>query len=296
MSRLLEALRSGQVLLMDGAMGTELQRAGLRPGACGEQWNLTQPQKVTAIHRAYVEAGACCLLTNTFQANPAALARHGLGEELEAINRAAVELARSAVGPEGFVLGDIGPVGESWRTEPVRRVAASLRGVDGLLLETFSDTDALWVVKYACRPAVGEDIPVFLSLTYLRTADGVVTTHGGQTPEVFARLARQYGVAALGVNCGRETDLETMAQIVRRYRKVTDLPLFARPNAGTPERNERGWVYPEKPERMAGRLAELLEAGVTLVGGCCGTTPAHVAAFRPVLEAWNRDALLSAGI
>jgi 5-methyltetrahydrofolate--homocysteine methyltransferase len=289
MSRFLEALHSGQVLLMDGAMGTELLRAGLRPGECGVHWNLTQPEKVAAIHRAYVAAGARCLLTNTFQANPAALARHGIGDKLEAINQAGVALARTAAGPDGFVLGDIGPVGETWQTEPVKRVARSLRGVDALLLETYSDTDALWAVKYACRLVVDEALPIFLSIAYERTADGVVTAHGGQTPEVFAQLAPRYGVAALGVNCGRDIDLDLMARIVRRYRETTDLPLFARPNAGTPQRGPGGWIYSETPERMAGRLEQLLEAGVALVGGCCGTTPAHVAAFRPVVEAWNNQ-------
>src|SRR6202035_4244689 len=109
MSRFLDALRSGRVLLMDGAMGTELQRAGLRAGECGELWNLTHPEKVRAIHQAYVDAGAEVLLTNTFQANPAALARHNSADQLNAICRAAGEHARHAAGPDRLVLADVGP-------------------------------------------------------------------------------------------------------------------------------------------------------------------------------------------
>src|ERR1700682_1498 len=109
MSRFLDALRSGRVLLMDGAMGTELQRAGLKPGECGELWNLTHPDKVRAIHQAYVDAGAEVLLTNTFQANPAALARHNLDGQLGVICQAAVDLAREAAGPDRWVLADVGP-------------------------------------------------------------------------------------------------------------------------------------------------------------------------------------------
>src|SRR5215475_5596902 len=111
MYRFREALHSGRVLLMDGAMGTELQRAGIREGECYELWNLTQPEKVRAIHQAYLDAGAEVVLTNTFQANPTALERHGLLERLEAINRAGLDLARSAAGPDCFVLASVGPLG-----------------------------------------------------------------------------------------------------------------------------------------------------------------------------------------
>jgi 5-methyltetrahydrofolate--homocysteine methyltransferase len=111
MSRFLSALRAGRILLMDGAMGTELRRAGLLDGDCGEQWNLTHPDQVRAIHDSYRRAGSQCHLTNTFQSNPATLEKHGLAGQLEAINQAALALARSAAGTDRFVLGDIGPIG-----------------------------------------------------------------------------------------------------------------------------------------------------------------------------------------
>jgi 5-methyltetrahydrofolate--homocysteine methyltransferase len=285
----MSALQSGRVLLMDGAMGTELQRAGLSVGECGELWNLSQPERVRAIHQAYVDAGADCLLTNTFQANPSALARHGRADELELINHAAIRLARSVAGPERFVIGDIGPISSSWPGIQMQQTVRSLRTADAILLETFSDVQALWLVKYACLPALeGADVPVLLSLTYLRSPSGTLTTHGGQSPEVFARLARQYGVAALGVNCGREIGMDEIITIIRRYRESTDLPLFARPNAGTPALVDEQWGYPHSPQAMAERLPELLDAGVRMVGGCCGVGPAHIAAFRTSVEPYLR--------
>jgi 5-methyltetrahydrofolate--homocysteine methyltransferase len=289
MSRFREALQSGRVLLMDGAMGTELQRANLQPGECGEFWNIAEPERVRAIHQAYVDAGAQCLLTNTFQANPAALAKHGKSEHLEAINRSALQLARSVAGPDRFVLAAVGPIGEEWPRQHMVQVVQSLRAADALLLETYSDLHALWAVKYVCLPTLeGDDVPVLVSVAYRRTEAGVLTTHDGQSPEVYGRLARQYGVSALGVNCGRDINMSDIGEIVRRYRLVTDLPLFARPNAGTPERVADRWLYPETPEGMAARLPELLQTGVAMIGGCCGTTPAHIAAFRPVVDEWNR--------
>jgi 5-methyltetrahydrofolate--homocysteine methyltransferase len=292
MARLQEALSGGQVILMDGAMGTELRRAGLPPDGCGELWNVTHPEKVRAIHQSYKDAGTRCFLTNTFQANPTVLAKHAAAERLEKINQEAVAIARSVAGAEGFVLGDIGPFEPRWNQETIQRVVTSLRGVDGILLETFSDTDALWAVKYGCLPCLeAESIPVLVSITYKQSPEGVLATQGGQSPDVFGQLAPQYGVTALGVNCGRDVAIEDMAKIISCYRKATDLPLFARPNAGTPVQQGTEWLYPHSPEKMASDLDKLLEAGVAMVGGCCGTTPAHIAAFAAVVEDWNRRLL-----
>ncbi len=290
MSALLRALESGPVLLMDGAMGTELHRAGLGLDECGALWNLIHPETVLALHRAYRRAGATVLLTNTFQSNPLALARHGLAGQLEEINEAALQLARQAAGPAGFVLADVGPILDLPRLEEFRdrtllkRVLLSLQGADGFLLETCSSPRALAAVEYALHevPEI-ESAPLLLSFAYRRDPSakpGSLTTFSGHTPETFARHAFRHGVAALGVNCGRDVGMAEVAEIIRRYRQETDLPLFARPNAG---------MEPDlrTPAEMAEHLPQLLEAGVRMVGGCCGTTPEHVAAFRPVVERWN---------
>jgi methionine synthase I (cobalamin-dependent) len=286
MSRFLETLRSGRAVLMDGATGTQLQRRGLGDSACYEACNLEHPDWVLDVHREYVRAGAECLLTNTFQANPLSLACHLREGMLADIIERGCRLAREAAGPDRFVIGDVGPLFDAAAGEEVfdealfRRVFGAFADVDAVLLETFSSPGVGAAVGWA-----GElGLPVLLSLTY----GPELQTRSGHSPEWFAKRARGWGVAALGVNCGRDINMAETIEIIRRYRRVTDLPLFARPNAGTPVRHEGRWVYPRSAEAMAGRLPELLEAGAVLVGGCCGTTPDHIAAFRPVVDAWNR--------
>jgi len=282
MSRFLDALQSGEVLLMDGAMGTELQRAGLSVGGCCEAWNLTAPERVRAVHDAYRAAGARVLVMNTFQSNPAALARHGLAAQVTEINTAALNIARTAAAG-GFVLASVGPLEEQDQLDAVVR---SLTGADGVLLETWSDPVALFTLRSVSEPLRElAGVPTLLSLTYLRRPDGQLATASGHPPEWFALQAAHYGVAALGVNCGRDIGMADVSEIIRRYRQATDLPLFARPNAGTPTRAGGQFIYPHTPETMAAGLPALLAAGAVMVGGCCGTTPAHIAAMRAELDA-----------
>jgi 5-methyltetrahydrofolate--homocysteine methyltransferase len=293
MSRFLDALSSGQVLLMDGAMGTELQRAGLQPGECGERWNLTHPERVHAIHDRYVKAGAHCLLTNTFQANPRTLSTQGLYNKLDQINRAALDLALDAAGLDVFVLGDVGPIPDLTpgiatldELADLFRMVPLLGPADGLLLDTQTTPLALMLGQLCRGFFKGAPLPVLVSLTFCKKK-GQVVTITGHRPADCAKQAGQFDVAALGVNCGRDIGMEETIEIIRQYRQATDLPLFARPNAGTPTRAGQQWVYPHTPAQMAERLPELLEAGVAMVGGCCGTTPEHIAAFKPIIDAWN---------
>jgi 5-methyltetrahydrofolate--homocysteine methyltransferase len=290
MTHLLDLLQSGVLILMDGAMGTELRRRGMDDDECGELWNCTYPERVRAIHEDYVAAGARCLLTNTFQANPHALACHGAANRLADICAAGLGLAREACPAGGLVLADVGPILQADSSldfsnfNDLDLLLPWLEQADGVLLETCSSTQALRAAEYLKDRLPGEGkVPVLLSLTYREIAPGDYRTWSGHDPETFARQARQHGVAALGVNCGREIDVGDLAAIVRRYRACTDLPLFARPNAGTPQEREGAWVYPRTPAALAVRLPELVEAGASLIGGCCGTTPKHIAAFRESL-------------
>jgi 5-methyltetrahydrofolate--homocysteine methyltransferase len=301
MSRFLEALHSGRVLLMDGAMGTELQRAGLAEGERGEHWNFQHPERVRAIHENYVDAGAQVLLTNTFQAisacvgwrsqPPAQARRLDEAHALLAVQWAATALCRAASGPERFILANLGSYGDSTANQEfsdftlLKHAGQTLAPVDGVLLETCSTPRVATAV--ARLRAVRPELPILLSMTFLKDGDGIRTI-GGLLPEWFAERAEAWGVAALGVNCGRDLDMDAIAEVIRRYRSATSLPLFARPNAGTPRRVGKRWVYPLTPKAMAHKLPALLEAGVAMVGGCCGTTPAHIAALRPVIGAWNK--------
>jgi 5-methyltetrahydrofolate--homocysteine methyltransferase len=296
MSRFLDALRSGRVLLMDGAMGSELRQAGLGDGDCGEAWNLTHPERVASVHRAYVDAGAEVLLTNTFQAHWDALRRFGLENQYEPIFRAGNRIALDAAGGDRFVLGDTGPIidrntGQEFpHPRVIGWVVRCTVRIYALLIETCSSPR----VRYALPYASGR-VPVLLSLTYMKRPGEGFRTFSGHPPSWFAQRAGKWGVAALGVNCGREITVRDCAEIIRRYRDHTDLPLFARPNAGTPTRVGDRWVYPRSPDRMAEELPELLEAGVSMVGGCCGTTPEHIAAFRRVVDVWNVNKPVSRG-
>jgi 5-methyltetrahydrofolate--homocysteine methyltransferase len=293
MASFLETLRFGRVLLMDGAMGTELQRAGIGEGECYEAWNLTHSEKVRAIHQAYADAGAEVLLTNTFQANQPTLSKYGLWEQRGALFNAGQSLARAVAGKERFVLLDSGPYAEGgWWCEVLHCAAGSEAGqaADALLIETSSDeSDLTRAIKDRSRIGLKRaDLPILYSWTYQRRPPGSVRSRKGYSPAVCARLARRYDIAAIGVNCGRDIGMDEIIEVIHRYHLETDLPLFARPNAGTPMRVGDRWVYPLTPETMAERLPELLEAGVSMVGGCCGTTPEHIAAMKPIVDAWNK--------
>jgi 5-methyltetrahydrofolate--homocysteine methyltransferase len=295
-ARLLEALER-RVLLGDGAMGTQLQQAGLEPGGCGEAWNLDHPERVLAIQRAYVQAGSDCLITNTFGASRIMLERHGEGERVAAINRAGAELARQAFGgAAGFVLGDIGPFGglmEPYGEIPCRRVEQAFReqahalvagGADAIIIETQTALEELALAVEAAREA---GAPVVIgSLAFDRMLDeDQVRTMMGVSPESAAEHMAEWGVDVLGLNCGTGVDMTLAADVVRRYRSVSALPVMAQPNAGQPALEDFKVVYKETPDQMAAGLPGLLAAGARIVGGCCGSTPDHVRRLRQLLDA-----------
>ncbi|NIP77924.1 MAG: homocysteine methyltransferase [Gemmatimonadetes bacterium] len=293
-SRSLMEVARGRVVLTDGGIGTELQRAGLEPGGCGECWNADRPDRVSAIHRAYAEAGAEALLTNTFGGSRIALDRHGAGDRARELNRAAAALARGAAG-DGWVLGDIGPFGgflEPLGEHPADVVESAFReqaeallegGADGLLVETMTALDELALAVRAGK-AAGAPF-VIASVAFDATKVGPRTMMG-VAPEAAAAAALDAGADALGANCGTGLGMAGYADVLRRYRDVApDTVLLCRPNAGTPRVEGQAVVYDLTPERMATEVGLLADAGATVIGGCCGTTPAHIAAMQPVLGA-----------
>lgn len=306
----LEALDSGP-LLADGAMGTQLMHAGLEQGACGEAWNLTHPQRVLAIQQAYVDAGADCLLTNTFGGSRIMLNRHGHAGDAAAVNRAAVEIAREAFGAaDGYVIGDVGPFGGLMEpygefTESQVRAAFAEQiealvsaGADAIIIETQTALEELGIALAAAREAGAPC--VIGSLAYDVTLDGsTFRTMMGVDPERAAEFLQAHGADVVALNCGTGMDMERARQAVARYRSVTGLPVMAQPNAGQPKLVDMKVVYDETPEEMVAGLAPLIEAGVDVVGACCGSTPRHIAAFRQALDqhladrniGYNRGAL-----
>lgn len=291
---LLDAIKS-RVLLSDGAMGTQLQRAGLEPGGCGEAWNLDHPDRVLAIQRGYVNAGSDILLTNTFGGCRIMLNRHEQGERTAEINRGAVAIARAALGGRGFVLGDIGPFGGLM--EPYGEIAradveAAFReqakalvegGADGIIIETQTALEELEIGIAAAHEA-GANV-VIGSIAFDRMVDeDDVRTMMGVSPERAAEFMAEHGCHIAALNCGTGVDMKFAADIVRRYIKTSGLPIMAQPNAGQPVLVNMQVQYNETPEEMSAGLPGLLAAGARIVGGCCGSTPDHIRMFRKILD------------
>src|SRR4051794_5152985 len=283
MRTLRDLLADGRVHVVDGAMGTMLYGRGVFLNVCYDDLNLKQPDLVRDIHREYVRAGAELLETNTFGANPLKLALHGLAGDTERINSAAAGIAREAAGSRAAVVGAIGPLGV--RVEPFgelsldeacamyERQARGLLagGVDGFILETFSDVKELGAAVRAIRAQT--DLPIIAQMTV--GTDG--KTHYGTDPTVFGPELAAMGVDVIGVNCsvGPHGVLEAVEKLAR----VVSVPIAAQPNAGLPREVGDRKIYMASPEYMASYARRMVEAGARVVGGCCGTTPDHIRAM-----------------
>ena len=292
---LLEAIKE-KTLLGDGAMGTQLQQAGLEPGGCGEAWNTEHPDRVLAIQKKYVEAGSDCLITNTFGGSRIMLERHAQDSDVEAINKAGALIAREAFGgKDGYVLGDIGPFGgllepygevtEKSVREAFAEQAMALvsGGVDAIIIETQTSLEELGIGLEAARDAGAPC--VIGSMAYDVTFDGEeIRTMMGIGPEDAAEFMVKNGADVIALNCGSGVDVSWAARAVERYRRITDLPTMAQPNAGLPELIDMEVVYRQTPEEMTGELSALLSAGANIVGGCCGSSPDHLRLFRKLLD------------
>ena len=292
---LLDAIRE-RPLLGDGAMGTQLMFAGLTQGACGEEWNLSHPEKVLAIQRRYAEAGSDCILTNTFGGSRIMLNRHGNAGRVVEINQAAVAIVREAFGSKpGYVIGDIGPFGglmepygdftEAQVRDAFNEQAKALvdAGVDAIIIETQTSLEELLLGIQAAK-AAGAPC-VIGSMAYDVTLDGsTFRTMMGVDPERAAAFMQEQGADIIALNCGTGMDMERARQAVERYRRTTDLPVMAQPNAGQPKLIDMKVVYDETPEQMVAGVIPLVEAGTGIVGACCGSTPDHIRAFRKVLD------------
>jgi len=277
-------------------MGTQLMAAGLESGGCGEAWNLTHPERVVAIHRRYAEAGADLMLTNTFGGSRIMLNRHGYAEQVTAINRAAVDLARQAFdGRVGYVIGDIGPFGgllEPYGEFTDAEVAAAFgeqaqalvdAGADAIIVETQTSLEELGLGIAAAR-AAGAPC-VIGSMAYDVTLDGsTFRTMMGVDPERAAEFMESHGVDIVALNCGTGMDMERAREAVQRYKHATGLPVMAQPNAGKPRLVNLKVVYDETPEEMVRGVQPLLAAGANIIGGCCGSTPDHIRALRGAMD------------
>lgn len=290
MSGFSDLLQARGVLLSDGATGTNYQERGIEPGVAPEEWVLDRPQEVVDLHRRFAEAGSDIVLTCTFGASAVRLQETALAGRARELNLRGAELARQAVGEDGvLVAGSIGPsgalvepLGPLGRDECAAAFAEQARaladgGVDLLVLETFFALDeALWAAEAALGAT---DLPLVVSFSF---DQGTRTMMGLSPTDVVAALD-SLPLAALGANCGRSLD-DTVALAREFAQSGMSTPLWIKPNAGVPQIVGDAVVYPEGPDSFAARLAELAPMGAQILGGCCGSTPEHLAALRRALD------------
>ena len=271
-------------VVTDGAWGTQLQERGLPIGACPDLWNLTHPEKVREVARAYVEAGSRVILTNTFGANRFVLDRHGAGAQAAEIARAGVEISRAAAGERARVFASLGPSGKMLAMGEVAEGelraafeetagALAAAGADGIVVETMSE---LAEARLAVAAAAATGLPVVGSMVFDSGRDGMHTMMG-ETPEQTAEALAAAGAAAIGSNCGRGA--EQMLPVCERLRAATGLPVWIKPNAGAPELVAGRAVYRTTPAEFVRHMLAIAAAGASLIGGCCGTTPEHLRAL-----------------
>jgi methionine synthase I (cobalamin-dependent) len=285
----IDELTAGGPVLTDGAWGTELNARGLVSGELGDSWNLSHPERVEEVARAYVEAGSRVILTNTFRANRIALARHPDRDRVGEINRAGVEISRRGAAGRARVFASIGPSGKLLMmgeideaelrnafTEQSRALAEA--GADALVIETMAD---LVEARIAVEEACATGLPVVACMVF-DSGKNRDRTMMGVTPREAAVELTNAGADAIGANCG--IGAEDYVPVCEALASNTDRPIWIKPNAGKPELVHGEAVYRTTPEVFAGYLAKLVAAGAKFVGGCCGTTPSFVRALKRQLS------------
>jgi len=292
MGKIVDIVNSGKILVSDGAWGTFLHRKGLAPGECPEEWNLTHPDDVKDIARSYFEAGSDMVETNSFGGSRFKLKHYGLEGKAGEINQAAARLSKEAAGPGQFVLGSVGPTGvilmmgevskeEMYDAFREQVIALAQGGADAIIVETMSDLEEAELAVKAAKE--NTSCEVICTMTFEKTVDGDYKTMMGISPENAIEPLIKAGADILGSNCGNGT--AGMVDILHRLRKTNqDIPLIIQGNAGMPEYLEGKTVFQETPEETASFIPRMLDLGVNIVGGCCGTTPDHIRRIAKIIK------------
>lgn len=295
MKNILDKLRDGSVLLGDGAWGTMLYSMGLESTECPELWNITEPDRVLSVARSYVVAGANIIETNSFGGSVLKLDMYGLGDRAEEINRAAATISRKAAGEAVYVFGSIGPTGkilmmgdvseqEVYDSFATQARALEQGGSDALIIETMTALDEAKIAVTAARE--NSSLPLICTFSFDKTVDGSYRTMMGVSPTDMLYELTDIGVDIIGTNCGNGID--GMIEIVKEIRGLSSSALLmVQANAGIPEIRDGKSCFKEGPVEMAEKLSQLIDQNVNIVGGCCGTTPEHIARFAKVVSLSN---------
>ena len=286
------AIKSGRILVSDGGWGTFLQRKGLQAGECPELWNLTNPEAVREIARNYINAGADMIETNSFGGTIFKLEHFGLAERVSEINEAAARLSKEEAGDSRWVIASVGPTGkmllmgdvteeELYDAFKTQVVALEKGGADAICIETMIDIDeALTAIRAAKE---NTRLEVICTFTFDAIGENEYRTMMGLSPADVAGACVAAGADIIGTNCGN--GLKNMINIVAQMREVApNIPILVHANAGLPEIVNGEISYPETPEQMKTLIPQIIGAGVNIIGGCCGTTPAHIAAIKETVD------------
>ncbi len=283
MGKITDRLKEGKILVSDGAWGTFLHAKGLKPGQCPELWNIEHAEEVYDIAKSYIEAGADMVETNSFGGSSFKLVHYGLAQRASELNEAAAVISRKAAGDK-FVLGSVGPTGkilmmgevtpeEIYESFKEQVIALEKGGVDAIIIETMTDLDEARLAVRAAKENTTRE--VICTMTFEKTVDGEFRSMMGVSPTEMMTELLPEGVDIIGANCGN--GIEGMIQIVKEIRSCNSvIPVLVHANAGMPVYNDGATLFPETPEQTAGFVQAIIDAGVNIIGGCCGTTPDHI--------------------
>ena len=292
MNKLVELLNSEETIVLDGAMGTMVMASGLDHGGAPEDWNVSHPDQIRAVHRNYIEAGSRLILTNSFGGTRFRLKRHGLEDRVEELNRAAAELARAEAGAAPYlvvVAGSMGPTGElmpplgTMSFEDAKEAFAEQAkglaegGVDVLWVETMSDVNEVKAAVEGARSVC--DLPIVATMSF----DSRGRTMMGVTPLQAAQALSELDLLAMGANCGNNLP-DTEAAVQAMHDAYPEMIIVAKGNAGIPHMEGTELIYDGTPEVMAGYALRARDSGARLIGACCGSTAAHIQAMATALN------------
>ncbi len=291
MKPLIERLED-EILVCDGAMGTQLLDKGQPLGECPDYWGIKNHRILSDIHKSYIDAGADMIITNTFGANRIKLRKFRLEKKAQKINAEAVKIAKQAAGDNIYVLGDIGPTGEY--LEPVgnlkfddcynafleqARIFES-EGTDAVIIETMTDIEELKAAIMAVKENV--KLPLIANMAFNKTEQGSYrTTSGVSVPQMVNKMLMA-GVDVIGSNCG--VNISQMVEIITEMRPLSTAFIIAQPNAGSPKLQNGKTVYEQTVDDFARYIPKLIEAGSNIIGSCCGTTPEHIRKIREAMD------------